>query len=273
MPRTCVFFHAHRDDEAWLTAGTMARLAAEGHRVVLVVAAGRGGLTCLDVRPAAEVLTDALTDALDASAHLLGCARVVLLGYEDSGLDGSALGGFSRANVGLAADGLAELLRQERADLLSVYDPAGGYGHPDHVHVHRVGVRAAELAGTPVVLEATLDRDLLLRVPRPLVRLGLVPRALNAKGSENAYAPRSEITHRVCVRRYIAAKRTALAANVAHDPGGGSACTLAPLLRLPRFLFRRVLGTECFVRRDLPPGTVLDHPLAMWPASKVPVDA
>ena len=35
---TLVFLHAHPDDEALLTSGTMARAAAEGHRVVLVVA-------------------------------------------------------------------------------------------------------------------------------------------------------------------------------------------------------------------------------------------
>src|SRR3954462_14280452 len=42
---TVVSFHAHPDDEALLVAGTLARLAAEGHRVVLVSAtAGEGGL-------------------------------------------------------------------------------------------------------------------------------------------------------------------------------------------------------------------------------------
>ena len=35
---TVVFFHAHPDDEALASGGTMARLAEEGHRVVLVVA-------------------------------------------------------------------------------------------------------------------------------------------------------------------------------------------------------------------------------------------
>ena len=35
--------------------------------------------------------------------------------------------------------------------MLTVYDDNGGYGHPDHIQVHRVGVRAAELAGTPAV--------------------------------------------------------------------------------------------------------------------------
>jgi len=38
MAHTLVCFHAHPDDEALLTAGVMARAAAEGHRVVLVVA-------------------------------------------------------------------------------------------------------------------------------------------------------------------------------------------------------------------------------------------
>ena len=43
MPtRTLLAFHAHPDDEALLTSGTMARAAAEGHRVVLVVATDGG---------------------------------------------------------------------------------------------------------------------------------------------------------------------------------------------------------------------------------------
>lgn len=33
-----VSFHAHPDDEALLTAGTLAKAVAEGHRVVLVMA-------------------------------------------------------------------------------------------------------------------------------------------------------------------------------------------------------------------------------------------
>jgi LmbE family N-acetylglucosaminyl deacetylase len=37
---TLVCFHAHPDDEAISTGGSMARAAAEGHRVVLVVATG-----------------------------------------------------------------------------------------------------------------------------------------------------------------------------------------------------------------------------------------
>ena len=43
--RTLVFVHAHPDDEALLTAGTMAKAAQEGHRVILIVATdGEAGL-------------------------------------------------------------------------------------------------------------------------------------------------------------------------------------------------------------------------------------
>jgi membrane-associated phospholipid phosphatase len=42
---TIVSFHAHPDDEALLTSGTLARAAADGHRVVIVVAtSGEAGL-------------------------------------------------------------------------------------------------------------------------------------------------------------------------------------------------------------------------------------
>jgi LmbE family N-acetylglucosaminyl deacetylase len=45
MAHTLLAFHAHPDDEAMLTAGTMARAAAEGHRVIVVVATdGNEGL-------------------------------------------------------------------------------------------------------------------------------------------------------------------------------------------------------------------------------------
>ncbi|MGK5552778.1 PIG-L deacetylase family protein [Actinomadura kijaniata] len=269
MRRTCVFFHAHPDDEALLTAGTMALLAAEGHRVVLVVAtAGERGLAAGGDRPLGEVRTA----ELHASAAALGVARVVVLGHADSGLDGDAPGGFASADVAEAAAGLAGLLRREDADLLVVYDPAGGYGHPDHVQVHRVGTEAARLAGTPVVLEATVDRDLLLRALRPLVRLRLAPRTLDLGRFATAYTGRDEITHRVRVGGFADAKRASMAAHATQATGGDSVRTLAALLRLPRPLFRRALGTEYYVRRDLPPGTTLTHPLDRWPAD-APGDA
>jgi len=274
--RTCVFFHAHPDDEALFTSGTMARLAAEGHRVVLVVAtAGDQGLAAPD-SVGDQALGGVRLDEVHASARALGCARVEVLGYADSGLDGTAPAGegreaFARADVEVAAGRLAALLVEEDADLLTTYDPAGGYGHPDHVRVHQVGARAAALAGTPTVLEATVDRELLLRALRLVGRVYRFPPEFDVDGFERAFASRTEITHRIDVRGYAKAKRASLAAHATQATGGDSIRTLAVLRRLPGPLFRLVLGTEWFVQRDLPAGTRLTHPLAGLSRQRAPV--
>ncbi|MEY4391352.1 MAG: hypothetical protein RLZZ544_61, partial [Actinomycetota bacterium] len=49
---TVVFLHAHPDDESISTGGSIARLVAEGHRVVLVVGtSGDHGETPADIAP------------------------------------------------------------------------------------------------------------------------------------------------------------------------------------------------------------------------------
>ena len=100
---------------------------------------------------------------LQVSGRILGASRVEWLGYGDSGMEDEPTNGhtdcFWQADVDSAAERLAEILRAEQADVLTVYDEHGGYGHPDHIQVHRVGHRAAELAGTPLVYEATMNRD------------------------------------------------------------------------------------------------------------------
>ncbi len=106
---------------------------------------------------------------LRASAARLGAARVVHLGYADSGHgpvlfpDPPDRPRFVRADPGEAAAKLAALIRDEHADLLLSYDPQGGYGHRDHVRVHEVGARAAALCGIRV-WEATLPRELVFPV-------------------------------------------------------------------------------------------------------------
>ena len=62
------------------------------------------------------------------------------------------------------AERLATILSEEGADVLTVYDDHGAYGHPDHIQVHRVGVRAAALAGTPKVFQSTINRTALLEL-------------------------------------------------------------------------------------------------------------
>jgi LmbE family N-acetylglucosaminyl deacetylase len=166
---------------------------------------------------------------------------------------------FAAVDVAEAAARLATVLREEEAVLLTVYDPVGGYGHRDHVKVHRVGTAAARLAGTPRVLEATVDRDLLLRGVRWVSRLPGV--ALDVGALTTAYAAGSEITHRVDVRRFARAKRRAMAAHASQRSGGRAPRTLQLLLWLPFPVFRRVLGTEWFIDRATGARPGSTHPL------------
>lgn len=248
MTFTLVSFHAHPDDEALLTGGTLARAAAEGHRVVLVTATdGAAGLAPSSFGRG-QNLARARRTELDAAARALGVARTVRLGHRDSGLHAEVEGDtFVRTDPASVAERLAEVLAEEGAHVLTGYDPAGGYGHPDHVRVHQVARRAAVLAATPVLLEATLDRTLLLRGLRLARRLRVLPDAVDLEALARAYSPREELAYRVDVAAYLPAKRAALAAHVSQaGDDGGDLRTVAALLRLRGPLARLVLGREWF---------------------------
>lgn len=258
---TVVSFHAHPDDEALLTAGTLARAAAEGHRVTIVVAtngeAGLAGSAGPHSRPGPHSvqdlnLGDIRLDELRTSAAALGCTRVVSLGYPDSGMRNEHAG-FASVPVDEAATRLAAVLTEEQADVLTVYDRNGGYGHPDHVQVHRVGHRAAELAGTRVVLEATVDRTALVRALSAIRWTRLAPANFAPDRMRSAYSDRAEITHRIDVRGQLSRKRVAMRAHATQATGGTGSRTLAFFLKLPGPLYRRVFGAEWFIERGRKP--------------------
>jgi LmbE family N-acetylglucosaminyl deacetylase len=256
MPHTIVFFHAHPDDEAIATAGTMAKAKADGHRVVLVVAT-KGELGEHD--PAAlapgETLTERRVDEQMRAASVIGIDRVEFLGFHDSGMAGEptndAPGSFAAANIDDAAKRLADLLTAERADVLTIYDDHGGYGHPDHVQVHRVGARAAELAGTQVVLESTMNRDYIraLMEQIPDEARGDDVDGPSIDDMDTFGSPESIITTTIDVRAFTDQKRAAMRAHASQIPDDSF------FLSLPLDAFREAFGYEWFIRRDAPHGT------------------
>ncbi len=161
---TLVCFHAHPDDEAIATGGLMAKAAADGHRVVLVCATrGEMGEPQEGVLDEGEELWERRIVELANAAELLGSEPPRFLGYKDSGMIGEPTNDdpecFWQADVDEASVRLASILRDVDATVLTVYDEHGGYGHPDHIQVHRVGLKAAELAGIEHVYESTINRD------------------------------------------------------------------------------------------------------------------
>jgi len=254
MPYTLVTFHAHPDDEAITTAGTMMRAKAEGHRVVLVIATrGELGEHPSEALESGEDLAQRRVTETLAAAEILGIDRVEFLDYHDSGMAGEPSNAdpraFAAADVDTAAERLAALLRAERADVLTVYDDNGGYGHPDHIQVHRVGVRAAELAGTPSVFETTINREHFLRLMRENPDAMPGDDRPDEAELESLGVPESVITTFVDVRDFADRKRAAMAAHASQIPADSF------FLQMPEHVFRESFGWEWFIRRGAPPGT------------------
>jgi hypothetical protein len=108
--------------------------------------------------------------------------------------------------------------------------------------VHRVGARAAELAGNVRVLEATGPRELMLWLFGPARALRLVEH-YSVSEARAGFSPRAAITHRVNVRRFAARKQAALAAHRSQVYGRGRA---GRLFRLPAPVFGLLCGQEWF---------------------------
>jgi LmbE family N-acetylglucosaminyl deacetylase len=260
---TLVTFHAHPDDEAIATGGSMARAHAEGHRVVLVVATGGElGEVPDDLAPD-ETLADRRRAETMASAEALGIDRVVFLGYRDSGMNGWTDNEhddcFVRAETDEAAERLATVLRDESADVLTIYDWHGNYGHPDHVKVYEVGCRAEQLVAADLpglrVFEATMNRDEMRR------QIIAARKAGEGFGPDDDFdpdgpmddgnpmgLPEDELTMMVDVGEFVLAKRGAIGAHRSQVTDSSF------FMQMPDEAFALAFGREWFREHGVEPG-------------------
>ena len=279
-----VSFHAHPDDESIGTGGLLARASAAGHRVTLVFATrGELGTPVDGVLAEGEQLSLRRTAECYDSAAALGVARVEFLGWTDSGMAGDATNDvpwcFWQADVDHAAARLAAILAEEQPDVLTIYDDIGAYGHPDHVQVHRVGLKAAALSDVPVVAQGTINRDRVDEAMARAVEFGVdlddpstadaagkvagdeaieevrpdalaVPTVPDLPGDDEDAPPfgkrESELTHRVSVADKLDAKRASMRAH---------ASQIGPdhfMSSMPDEAFAFVFGDEWFIVDDLP---------------------
>lgn len=170
-----LFIHAHPDDETLSTGALIVHLRSRGIACDLVTATRgeegevvSGPLSHLEgteelhahrVRELAGALSElgverhAFLGNLPARAH--GCAERL---YRDSGMQwvGPGVAGPADTSDGrsLCAGDIDEqvadliaLVNEWRPDLMVSYDEHGGYGHPDHVRMHRVAAAASEATG------------------------------------------------------------------------------------------------------------------------------
>jgi LmbE family N-acetylglucosaminyl deacetylase len=155
---TLAFVHAHPDDEAFFGGGAAAHYAALGHRVILITctmgqlgfdAKGRAGN-----EDGHDELRTTMTRAgeLQHSAAVLGFARMVNLGYKDSGMMGwpqnDNPSSFWKVDTDAAARAIASIFDEEDVKVVVTYDEKGFYGHPDHIQANVVSRKAVALSSS-----------------------------------------------------------------------------------------------------------------------------
>ncbi len=263
---TLVCFHAHPDDEAIGTGGVMAKAAQNGHRVVLVTATrGECGEVADDFLDDGESLGDRREIETKAAATILGVARNEFLGYRDSGMMGTpendAPDSFWQADLEEAAQRLAVILEEENADVLTMYDENGIYGHPDHIKVWQVGVRAAEIANVKKVYEGTVNRTAWQKrireqggASRTIATVDGVDTLVDSDDAE----PRTiefplgveeeHLTTRVDVTDFVEVKKAAMRAHASQITEESF------FLKMPDEVFREGFGIEWFILRGAPAG-------------------
>lgn len=148
--------HAHPDDESSKGAGTSAKYASLGARVLIATMTGG---------EAGDILNPALLQSPKASRDIAGLRREemaaaasalgaehVWVGHVDSGLpDGdfenkTPPGCFYRVPDEVAMLPLVHIIRTFRPQVVTTYDELGGYPHPDHIKNHAVTMAAVVAA-------------------------------------------------------------------------------------------------------------------------------
>ncbi|HYA67470.1 MAG TPA: PIG-L family deacetylase [Acidimicrobiales bacterium] len=257
---TAVFFHAHPDDETISTGGTMAKMAAQGHRVVVVTATGGElGEVPDGLLGPGETLAERRAREVAEACSILGVSRHVFLGYRDSGMDGEPSNDdpacFWRADVDEAATRLRAILDEERATVLTAYDEHGNYGHPDHIQVHRVGLRAAALAGTGHVFLATINRDHFLSLIQSAEDFGVAIDDDQRESINDLGVRATKITTAVDVRRFLTSKRRAMEAHASQIQ------ETSFFLSMPPAAFEAAWGTEWYIRLGTEAGAAVESAL------------
>lgn len=163
---TVGLLHAHPDDESLATGALIADLVEHGVtcRVLTATRGERGEVVegPLSHLVGTEALHHHRVSELENALAALGAEPPELLDYEDSGMrwitdtvagpaEDVSERALTSAPLEEVADAVADWIRRAGVEVLVTYDSTGGYGHPDHVHIHHAGVRAAMTAGVPLL--------------------------------------------------------------------------------------------------------------------------
>lgn len=254
MPRLMTIF-AHPDDESFGVAGTMARATRTGHPVAVVCATrGEEGKIADPSLATPENLGQVREQELRTAVAAVGVSDVVFLDYID--------GHLAEADQDEALGKVVAQIRRFRPDVVITFDPKGGYGHVDHMAIHRLAVAGVEAAADPArypeqltggvqphrvrkVYYSAIPRERLLQMRDEARARGedFIPGGDEATiPVEEMGVPLAEIGARIRLNdEDFASKRTALFSHKTQLPADNPWTTASPEQ------FRQFAGTETFV--------------------------
>ncbi|MFQ5592869.1 MAG: PIG-L deacetylase family protein [Anaerolineae bacterium] len=257
---------AHPDDESFGPGGTLARYAAEGADVhVLIMTDGAVGSVdpeaVDDETDLAAVRTRELHQAMDVLQ-----ATLYQFQYRDSGMAGSETNlhpdSLVQADQDEVTGRVVRLIREIQPQVVMTHDPAGGYFHPDHIAVNKIVTRAFQLAGDASAYRDQIEQGLTAYQPQKLyytalprtfikwaVRLLRLLRKDPTRFGRNGdidltrLGTPDELIHTwIDVSDYLDTKMLAGAAH--RSQGGGPGFQRY----FPGFIVRRMFGREMFIR-------------------------
>ena len=133
---------AHPDDESFGMAGTLAKATATGHPAAIVCATrGEVGKIADPSLATPENLGKVREGELRAACAAVGVADVSFLDYID--------GQLADADENEVVGRIVSHLRRFRPAVVATFAANGGYGHPDHMAIHRYTLAAVEAAADP----------------------------------------------------------------------------------------------------------------------------
>ena len=255
---------AHPDDEAFSSGGTLTHYASRGVDVHLLCSTrGEAGkVTDPSLGEIADLAAQRESELRDACA-IMGIHPPVFMGYRDSGRLERLRSDDPLASINIAPLEIEQAVRTEIArlqpDVLLSFDPHGGYGHPDHLVIHRAA------------LEAFYSSGHLAHPPKRLFFTAFTTEmAQQIFGGNASPTPGLDAEiygvspQTIAVRMQIGAYREAkLAAIAAHRTQTGANSRMNQLPPEQReAMLARMVDTETFAL-----GATRASPIARWPLS------
>lgn len=138
---------AHSDDETFGMGGVIAKYASMGVEVSLICATSsdKGSIppALLEKHGSVAAVRDM---ELECAAKTLGIKQIFKFGYGDSGMMGTPDNDdpncLWQADENEVVAKIVEIIRQVQPHVVVTFDAFGGYGHPDHIFMHKATHKA-----------------------------------------------------------------------------------------------------------------------------------